>query len=95
MFIVLVHYTTPLDEVEAHLEAHRRFLELHHASGLFLCSGPRRPRTGGVILARAQSREALEAVLDQDPFRKNGVAEYELIEFSVTKTTPAVAAFAD
>lgn len=95
MFIVLVHYTTPLDEVEAHLEAHRRFLDIHYASGEFLCSGPRRPRTGGVILARVKGREALEAILDEDPFRKAGVAEFELIEFSATKTAPALAAFVD
>ena len=81
MFIVSLHYVRPLEEVDRHLEAHVAYLKQQYAQGHFLASGRKVPRTGGVILARVGSREALQAVLEQDPFHQNQVAEYEVIEF--------------
>jgi uncharacterized protein YciI len=88
MFVVLVKYVRPIEEIEAHLAEHRRFLDEHYASGHFLASGPRVPRTGGILLARATSREELESVLALDPFRLAGVAEYEILEFAPNKFAP-------
>lgn len=83
MFIVELTYVRPLAEADAHLEAHRGFLAEQYANGVFLASGPKEPRTGGVILARAGSVEELEAVLAQDPFQAHGVAEYRVTRFHV------------
>jgi uncharacterized protein YciI len=88
MFIVLVHYIRPLEEVEALLAEHRRYLDEQYAKGLFLASGPQVPRTGGAILARAASRAELEGALSIDPFRAAGVATYEIIEFAPNKFVP-------
>jgi uncharacterized protein YciI len=88
MFVVLVKYVRPIEEIEAHLAEHRRFLDEHYASGHFLASGPRVPRTGGILLARAASREELEGLLAADPFRIAGVAEYEILEFAPNKLAP-------
>ena len=38
-------------------------------------------RTGGVILALAPSRAALDAILEEDPFHREGIADYEVVEF--------------
>ena len=81
MFIVSLRYVRPLEEVDRHLEAHVAYLKQHYAQGHFIASGRKVPRTGGVILARVGSREALQAVLKQDPFHQNHLAEYEVIEF--------------
>lgn len=91
MFVVLVTYKQPLDVVDAHLAAHVEFLKRQYGEGCFIASGRRVPRTGGVILARATSREALQDVLRQDPFLVNGVADYEVIEFTPTMTAPELA----
>jgi len=78
MFIVSLTYTVPLTEIDAHLDAHRAFLDRHFATGAFLASGPKQPRTGGVILASGMDRQALALTLNQDPFRKLGLASYTI-----------------
>src|SRR5262249_37730272 len=78
MVVAVSTYRKPLEEVEAFYPAHREWLMKHYASGRFLGSGPRMPRTGGVILARVESREEFLALLADDPFLVNGVSEYEV-----------------
>jgi uncharacterized protein YciI len=91
MFLVLVNYVKPISEIDAHLADHVRFLDAGYAEGLFLASGPQIPRTGGVILARAASRAALEAALAKDPFAVHNLARYDIVEFVPVKTAPELA----
>lgn len=86
MFVVSLTYKKPIAEVEPHLAAHICYLDECYAKGIFIASGRKVPRTGGVILAKAESRAALEAILQQDPFYLEDVAEFEVIEFIPTKT---------
>ena len=88
MFVILVNYVKPLAEIDANLEAHRRFLDEGYAAGYLLASGPRLPRTGGIILAQASGVEELRGFLDKDPFIKAGVAQYEILEFTPVKSDP-------
>lgn len=88
MFVIMVNYIKPLSEIDAHLEAHRRFLDEGYAEGCFLASGPRVPRTGGVILAKAASTEELKAFIKKDPFNRAGVATYDIVEFNAMKFDP-------
>ncbi|MGI4851180.1 MAG: YciI family protein [Janthinobacterium lividum] len=85
MFIVLLHYIQPLTVIEHHIEEHRRFLDRQYVAGHFLMSGPQIPRTGGVILVKDLTREALDEVLKEDPFWREGIATYQVIEFTPTK----------
>ena len=82
MFILNLHYSKPLSEVDAYLDAHRNYLKHYFDEGLFIAAGRKIPATGGVILLHADSRQQVEAVLKEDPFYQAGVAEYELIEFT-------------
>jgi uncharacterized protein YciI len=91
MYIVHLNYTCPA-EVDTHLEAHRAWLDRHYACAAFLASGPKTPRTGGVILVRAMLRSQLNALLAQDPFAQAGVADYEVVEFTPNKQHPTLAA---
>ncbi len=88
MFVVLLEYVQPLTAIDAYIEEHRRFLDRHYAAGHFIASGPRRPRTGGVILAHRLTREELDLVLAEDPFRRESLAQYRVIEFSPSKSAP-------
>lgn len=90
MFVVSLTYKKPIEEVEPHLAAHICYLDECYAKGVFIASGRKVPRTGGVILAKAESRAALEAILQQDPFYFEDVAEFEVIEFVPTKTAPGL-----
>ncbi len=85
MFIILLTYQVPLPEVDKYLQAHREFLDYHYKQGLFLTSGPMKPRTGGVIIALTRDKSHLEAVLQQDPYHLAEIATYQLIEFTPVK----------
>jgi uncharacterized protein YciI len=80
MYAVVLRYKLPIADVDRHVEDHRRWLRENYGAGNFLLSGPRRPRTGGFILAAAMERAQLDGILRNDPFYQNGVAEYEVID---------------
>ncbi|MFZ6873770.1 YciI family protein [Undibacterium sp. Di27W] len=90
MFIVELTYIQPLAVVDQFVAEHREFLERHYASGQFLLSGRKEPRTGGFILANVASRDVLEAILQQDPFQREAVAQYTVTEFLPSMAAPAL-----
>lgn len=81
MFVIDLHYVASLDRVDAAIPDHVEFLRRNYASGTFLASGRKVPRTGGIIVAVAESRGKLDAILDQDPFQQMGLARYSVTEF--------------
>lgn len=85
MFIIKLTYQTSLSEVDKYLQAHREFLDYHYKQGLFLLSGPMKPRTGGILIALTTDKPYLESVLQQDPYYLADIARYELIEFTPVK----------
>ena len=89
MFIFSLTYIKPIFEVESFLPAHVRFLDEHYKKNLFLCSGRKIPRTGGIILCTASDRNEAEKIIEKDPFYKEGIAKYEIIEFIPSKSTEA------
>jgi uncharacterized protein YciI len=88
MFVLLLTYTKPLDEVDALMRKHMAWLNEHYAAGRFIVSGRQVPRTGGVILARGDDREEIEALAASDPFVQGGVATVEAIQFNASQTAP-------
>ena len=93
MFVLELSYTAPLDKVDAVLPEHVTWLEGHYANGVFLASGRKVPRDGGIILAAAESRAAIEALVATDPFVEAGVCAYRVTEFVATKTAPGLDAY--
>jgi uncharacterized protein YciI len=89
LFVIDLTYVKPLDEVEKRLAGHMDVLERGYAGGMFLLSGRKNPRTGGVILAQAETREELDALFATDPF--NEVAKFEITEFNATKSASHLA----
>lgn len=85
MFVVSLTYKVDLADVDQYIEAHVAYLEKYYQLGNFMVSGRKIPRTGGVILARAQSREALDHILAEDPFFIANLADYEVTQFVPTK----------
>lgn len=85
MFIVSLEYVKPLDQVDALLDAHVAWLREGYAAGVFLASGRKTPRTGGIILASGD-RASLETRLARDPFRVAGVATCTVTEFTAAMT---------
>lgn len=84
MFIAIVTYKKPLEEVDRFLKAHREYLAKHYCAGNIITSGPQTPRVGGVIMIKADNREAVDAIISKDPFHINGIADYQIVEFTPT-----------
>jgi uncharacterized protein YciI len=85
MFVIELTYKAALTEIDAHMRAHVAFLKKYYASGHFLVSGRKIPRAGGIILAVGKSREDVQAIIEEDPFHKHGLADFRLIEFRATQ----------
>ncbi|MCT4534319.1 YciI family protein [Halodesulfovibrio sp.] len=84
MFIVSLTYTCSITKIDEHLEAHVEYLKKQYAAGNFIASGRKVPRTGGVILARFDSREELDKALHLDPFYIENLVSYDIQEFIPT-----------
>ena len=95
MFLVLLTYTADLDTIDGLMKRHVAFLEPHLKSGTFVAAGRQNPRTGGVILVRAKSREAVAEIMAVDPFMTEGAAEFEVIEFRTSLHHADFKPFAD
>ncbi|KJK55344.1 YciI family protein [Saccharothrix sp. ST-888] len=93
MFILDLTYIAPIERVEAALAEHVAWLDAHYASGLFLASGRKVPREGGVIIAIGDDRAKIEEVVQSDPFMVAGVVEYAITEFVATKTAPPLESY--
>ena len=85
MFVIELTYKAALDEIDAHMGAHMKFLRKYYTSGNFLVSGRKIPREGGIILAVGGSREEIETIAREDPFCRNGLAEFRVIEFRASQ----------
>lgn len=88
MFVILIRYIKPLDEIDRLLPDHQAFLDECYQSGHFLLSGRQVPRTGGLILARGKSRSGIEKLLQRDPFHLAQAAVYQVIEVEPTRMIP-------
>jgi uncharacterized protein YciI len=81
LFVVLMHYTRPLADVDAVRAEHVRPLERHAERGLVRAWARRDPPSGGVLIVSAPDRAAVAAMVAEDPYVKAGVARPEVVEF--------------
>lgn len=92
MVIIELTYLKPISDVEHFLEPHISFLDKYYDQGVFIASGRKVPRDGGVILAFTDKASAAE-IIKEDPFYQEGIAEYRLTEFVPSKSDPRFEGF--
>ena len=85
MYIIELTYKVALARIDAHMTEHVKFLKKYYASGNFVVSGRKIPRDGGIIVAVADSREQIEAIMKEDPFCKSNLADFRVIEFRASQ----------
>ncbi|MEU5428610.1 YciI family protein [Streptomyces olivoreticuli] len=88
MFVLELTYIAPIERIDAALAEHVAWLDAHYASGVFIASGRKVPRDGGIIIAIGDDRAKIEEITKSDPFSVAGVCEYSITEFVATKTAP-------
>jgi len=80
--IAILRYRRPIEKVLEVTERHRAYLGGLRERGLLLAAGPFDPRTGGALLLRVPDdavHETLDRIRDEDPYTREGVAQYELL----------------
>jgi uncharacterized protein YciI len=93
MFIIDLNYIVPLEELDAHMADHVKYLRKYYRKSIFAASGRKVPRTGGIILALAESKEAVEKLIKEDPFYKHELAEFTITEFLTSQYHPDLKEF--
>lgn len=93
MYILILSYTNGLRKIERYLAEHRTFLDKYYALNKFVCSGPQKPRNGGIIICNSNNMEEVKRIIAEDPFYIHNAASYKIIEFEASKYAPAFEAF--
>lgn len=88
MFIIDLTYIVPLEELDEHMAAHVKYLHKYYKKNVFVASGRKVPRTGGIILALADSIDAVEKIIAEDPFYKLELAEFNITHFLTSQFHP-------
>lgn len=88
MFVIDLHYIVPLEKLDAHMTDHVAFLKKYYDKNIFVTSGRKVPRTGGIILALGESKEEIERIIQEDPFYIHKLAEFKVTEFLTSQTHP-------
>ncbi|MGX3044342.1 YciI family protein [Helicobacter sp. T3_23-1056] len=82
LFIIEVNYTASLEVIDSIVRKHRAYLAQGYEAGFLLASGPRNPKTGGIIIGRFASLQEARDFTKNDPYYLKNAANYEIIEFN-------------
>lgn len=93
MFVIDLNYIVSLEELDEHMADHVKYLRKYYKKNIFVASGRKVPRTGGIILALAESKEAVERLIKEDPFYKHQLAEFTITEFLTSQYHPDLKEF--
>ncbi|MGF0131373.1 YciI family protein [Dietzia cinnamea] len=87
MFIITSRYLKSFEMDDPTLREHLEFVNKHYDDGTFVAFGSRKPRVGGLIIARGTDGDEMRALMKDDPFVREGIAEYEFQECQLSKAT--------
>lgn len=92
MFLLLGRYLKSVDEVEAHLDAHRAWVRENAEAGHFIAAGREVPLQGGLLVAVGVTRDQVDAMIADDPYVSEGMAEYDVREYDMVLAAPGAGA---
>lgn len=90
MFLLRATYNRPIEEVDQLLEEHKAWIMKNFEAGRILLTARQVPLVGGIILATGGTKEDMVAMLDEDPFKRSGMAEYEVLEYAPVRAAEGV-----
>lgn len=88
MYIIDLTYIVPLEQLDAHMTEHVKYLHKYYKLNKFVASGRKVPRTGGIILALADSKEEVDQIISEDPFYTHKLADFKVTEFQTSQMHP-------
>jgi len=90
VYLMISKYVAPLDEVDRARPAHLAFLDGLAERGLLISAGRQTPAVGGVVILDAPDEAAAHALMADDPYVRQGLANY-----TATGWEPSRGALAD
>lgn len=93
MFIINLNYIVPLEKLDEHMGDHVKYLRKYYKEKVFVISGRKVPRTGGIILAMGKSLSEVEHIIKEDPFYIHKLAEFSVTEFLASQYHPELKNF--
>ena len=81
LFVVELTYKAELGAIDAVMAEHVAYLKKYYDAKVFLVSGRKVPRDGGIILAVAENRTRVDAIAREDPFFAHGLCDFRIVEF--------------
>lgn len=90
MFVIDLNYIVPLEKLDSHMPEHVKYLNKYYKLNKFVASGRKIPRTGGIILSIANSKEEIDQIIREDPFYRLKLAEFKVTEFHTSQVNPAI-----
>jgi uncharacterized protein YciI len=87
-FIINLHYIVSLETVIEVTPEHRAYLKTQYDQGILLFSGPRVPRTAGLLFGKAADSSVIDNMIAHDPFHLKKIANYEVIEIAPAMWAP-------
>ena len=88
MFIIDLNYIVPVEELDKHMDAHVQYLQKYFDKKVFVTAGRKVPRTGGIILALADTKEDVQKIITEDPFYTHKLAEISITQFLTSRFHP-------
>jgi uncharacterized protein YciI len=86
MFVLIVDFIKPVEEVTPQVEPHSAWVKKHFEEGLFLLAGPKKSKLGGALLVKSMDKKKLMKILAEDPYISEDVAEYRIVDFDCKAT---------
>lgn len=87
LFSIKLTYVRPVEEINAHLDDHKRWLVKYIKAGNILFAGPLLQGHGGYIVGYADQLAEIQAMLAEDPFEL-----HQLASFDIQSCEPAIRA---
>lgn len=90
MYLLIVSYTKPAEEVLAHIESHSVWVKKYFNEGVFLIAGPKKSKLGGAILVKSINKDLLKKIIAEDSYVQADVAEYQIVDFDCKAIAPGL-----
>jgi len=80
MFIILLKFSENKAQASKYMAGHNEWIKQGFKDGVFLLAGSLQPGLGGSVIAHNTSKEALEVLVNTDPFVKHNIVIAEFLE---------------
>jgi len=90
MYLLNVKATATDDKLAPVKASHGDWVKKGFEKGWFLFAGPKTKMSGGIILVKAISKMELNDFINEDPYVTENVATYDVTEFDIKATIPAL-----